>query len=139
MNIKLLTPNAIPPRYEHEGDSGLSLFSIEDKLLLPLVPCLVRTGIAIELPPGLEAQVRPRSGLALNHGLFIVNSPGTIDSNYRGEVGVVMTSLFKEYQVKEGDKIAQLVIAKVNQEEVFIVVDISNTTRNEAGFGSTGR
>ena len=108
-------------------------------VLKPFQRALIPTGLFMALPEGYEAQVRPRSGLALKHGVTVLNTPGTIDADYRGEVGVVLINLGQEeFKVAKGDKIAQLVIAPVTQPEIVEASDVDETDRGEGGFGSTG-
>ncbi|MBD3164620.1 dUTP diphosphatase [Candidatus Woesearchaeota archaeon] len=127
------------PCYAHEGDAGMDLYSSVDHILKPGERKLVPTGIRIAVPSGYEAQVRPKSGLALKHGISIVNTPGTIDCQYRGEVGVILINLGKEdFVVRKNSKIAQLVINKVEQAEIDEVNMLDKTARGEGGFGSTG-
>lgn len=112
----------------------------ETIILQPLERQLVPTGLFIELPLGYEAQVRPRSGLAINHGITCLNSPGTIDSDYRGEVKVILINLSNEPQtIKNGDRIAQMVICKVEQAALSVVQALNETQRGEGGFGHTGK
>ena len=127
------------PFYAHKGDSGVDLYAAEDYLLKPMERKLIATGIKISIPYGYEAQVRPKSGLAVEHGIGHVNSIGTIDAGYRGEIKVPMINFNdKPYKIEKGKKIAQMVFAKV-EEAVFEEVDeLDETTRNEKGFGSTG-
>ena len=127
------------PVYAHKGDSGVDLYSAEDYVLKPMERKLIGTGIMLEIPYGYEAQVRPKSGLAINHGISHANCVGTIDSCYRGEVKVQLINLSDNpYHVEKGKKIGQMVFAKV-EEAIFEEVDqLSGTTRNEKGFGSTG-
>jgi dUTP pyrophosphatase len=130
------------PRYQSDGSAGLDLHAAVHQPLriAPGARALVPTGIAIALPPDLEAQVRPRSGLALKHGVTVLNSPGTIDSDYRGEVGVLLINLGQdEFVVSRGDRIAQLVIATFVQIELALVSGLFQTDRNQGGFGSTGQ
>ncbi|QFS46462.1 dUTP diphosphatase [Nostoc sphaeroides] len=141
MKIKVMKLNksAIIPKYEHNDDSGLDIFSIEDVELLPGVTQLIRTGIAIELPQGTEAQVRPRSGLALKYSITVLNTPGTVDAGYRGEIGVILINHSKtSFQVLKGMKIAQMVITPIIRVDVQEVEELSETTRGDRGFGSTG-
>jgi dUTP pyrophosphatase len=139
LKVKKLNGNAVLPCYAHPGDAGLDLFASEAAVMAPGDSCLVRTGISIELPPGLEAQVRPRSGLALKHGVTVLNTPGTIDAGYRGEVGVILINHGRaEFRVEAGMKIAQMVIQAVVQATVREVGDLSDTRRGAGGFGSTG-
>ncbi|HHY37303.1 MAG TPA: dUTP diphosphatase [Firmicutes bacterium] len=139
LKVKLLTPEAKVPEYAHEGDAGLDLFAVGEVVIPPGEVALVGTGISIELPPGTEGQVRPRSGLALKHRVTVLNSPGTIDQGYRGEVKVLLFNCGKEpFCVVPGTRIAQLVIAPVHRVEVTPVVSLSATLRQDGGFGSTG-
>ena len=117
----------------------MDLCSVVDTVLEPGVPQAVPTGLSIELPPGYEAQVRPRSGLAFKHAITVPNSPGTIDPGYRGEVKVILLNLGKAaYTITKGDRIAQMVIAKYEGVEL-VETDLSETARGEGGFGSSGR
>jgi len=127
------------PFYAHKGDSGVDLYAAEDYLLNPMERKLIGTGIKIEIPFGYEAQVRPKSGLALEYGITHVNCIGTIDSCYRGEIKIPMINFSdKPYKIEKGKKIGQMVFAKV-EETVFEEVEAFNqTTRNDQGFGSTG-
>ena len=137
--IKRLTPTATVPCYAHPGDAGLDLFSDVSTSLDPGERRLVGTGISIELPPNTEGQVRPRSGLALKHGISVLNAPGTIDHGYRGEVGVILINHGQErFDVRPGMKIAQLVIASCVSIMVEETVELSGTVRGQSGFGSTG-
>ena len=117
----------------------MDLHAMEAALLEPGHPIAVRTGLAIELPPGYEAQVRPRSGLALKHAITLPNSPATIDPGYRGEIRVILLNLGKDvYQIRAGDRIAQLIVAKYEAVE-WVEADLTETTRGAGGFGSSGR
>ena len=139
LRIRRLRPDAIIPAYAHPGDAGLDLHACEDVALDPGVACLVPTGVAIELPEATEAQVRPRSGLALKHSVTVLNTPGTIDEGYRGEVGVVLINHGPTtFQVTRGMRIAQLVVQKRWTVEVVEVDGLTDTTRGAGGFGSTG-
>ena len=134
-----LSPDAIIPAYAHPGDTGLDLHACEDVALDPGVAGLVPTGVAIELPEATEAQVRPRSGLALKHSVTVLNTPGTIDEGYRGEVGVVLINHgATTFHVTRGLRIAQLVVQKRWTVEVVEVDGLTDTTRGTGGFGSTG-
>ncbi|NOZ80809.1 MAG: dUTP diphosphatase [DPANN group archaeon] len=127
------------PSYAHPGDAGMDLFSVEEAILAPMERRLVSTGVRMEIPPGYEAQIRPKSGLAVKHGISIVNTPGTIDAGYRGEVKVIMINLGTEpYPIKKGSKIAQMVINRVEMAEMTAVDVLEESSRNEGGFGSTG-
>lgn len=141
LRIRKLHADAILPQYAHgpEEDAGMDLCSVEGALLEPNVPQAVPTGLSIELPPGYEAQIRPRSGLAFKHAISVPNSPGTIDPGYRGEVKVILINLgLKAYQVSKGDRIAQMVIARYEAVEIE-EGELSDTVRGEGGFGSSGR
>ena len=136
-----LTPGANIPEYKSAGSAGADVFA---SLGLPvnLAPGeikLIPTGIAIELPEGYEAQIRPRSGLALNHGLTLLNTPGTIDSDYRGEIKIILANLGqKAFTIENGMRIAQMVFCRVYRGEFTIVDEINVTKRNDGGFGHTG-
>ncbi|MBO7684981.1 MAG: dUTP diphosphatase [Kiritimatiellae bacterium] len=141
MRVKVLRtdPAAQLPAYAHPGDAGMDVRSVEGMTLPPGGRALVRTGLVLELPPDAEAQVRPRSGLALKHGVTVLNTPGTIDAGYRGEVGVILVNLGSEpFIVEKGMKIAQLVVSPVAQAEVVEVTAVDATDRGAGGFGSTG-
>ena len=140
LKVKKLVDDAVLPKYAHPGDAGLDLFAVEANTLEPGVTGLVKTGISLELPEGTEAQVRPRSGLALKHSVTVLNSPGTIDEGYRGEVGVIMINHGSEpFHIEKGMKIAQMLIKPVYTVEVEEAVELSGTSRGEGGFGSTGK
>ncbi|MCX6798783.1 MAG: dUTP diphosphatase [Candidatus Diapherotrites archaeon] len=137
--VKKLSGDAIVPAYAHKGDSGMDLFANETAELQPGERRLVKTGIAIAVPHGFEAQVRPKSGIAINDGVTVLNTPGTVDSSYRGAVCVILVNLGdKKYLVEKGKKIAQLVINKVEEAQVEIADDLDKTSRGAGGFGSTG-
>ena len=129
------------PGYATAGSAGIDLFAANGPLpLAPAVRALVATGIALALPEGLEAQIRPRSGLALRHGVTVLNSPGTIDSDYRGEIGVVLINLGESaFVVERGMRIAQLVIAPVIRVRLVESDALPESRRGDGGFGSTGR
>lgn len=128
------------PAYATHGAAGLDVVAAEDVILHPGERHAVATGIAIAIPPGYEVQVRPRSGLALKHGVTCLNTPGTIDEDYRGEVKVILANLGAEpFAVKRGERIAQLVPAPVLKAEFAEVVELDATHRGAGGFGSTGR
>jgi dUTP pyrophosphatase len=141
LSIQLLHPNASLPRYAHgpEEDAGLDLCATEAVTLEPGVPALVSTGISIELPAGYEAQIRPRSGLALKHAITLPNSPATIDPGYRGEIKVILINLGRTaYQVQTGDRIAQMVVARYEAVE-WVETELGNSKRGTGGFGASGR
>jgi len=141
VRIQRLDPNAFLPEYAHgaEEDAGMDLRALEDATLEPGVARTVRTGVAIELPAGFEAQVRPRSGLALRHSITLPNAPATIDPGYRGEIQVILLNLGREaYAIHRGDKIAQLVVARYEQIE-WEEGELNSTKRGAGGFGSSGR
>jgi dUTP pyrophosphatase len=140
LKVVRLKPNAILPAYAHAGDAGLDLCAVEDIELPPGETRLVPTGIAIELPPDTEAQVRPRSGLALKHSVTVLNTPGTIDEGYRGEVGVILINHGRQpFPISAGMRIAQLVIQRRWRVDVVEASELSDTRRGSGGFGSTGR
>ena len=127
------------PDYQSEGAAGLDVRAAEDRMLQPGETALIPTGFAIAVPIGYEAQLRPRSGLALKHGITLPNSPGTIDSDYRGPVGVILTNLGHEpFFINRGDRIAQMVIAKVERAAFELVESLDETARGAGGFGSSG-
>ncbi len=129
------------PAYETKGSSGMDVraWTDEDIVLEPGEIKLVPTGLSISIPEGYEAQIRPRSGLALKHGIAFVNSVGTIDSDYRGEIGIIMTNFGKEpFNIKCGDRIAQMIITRVCHAVVTEVDDLDSTVRGEGGFGHSG-
>lgn len=139
VNVKKLSAKAILPSFAHPGDAGLDLFSVENKVLEPGKSYLVKTGISIQLPKNTEAQIRPRSGLALKHMITLTNSPGTIDEGYRGEIGIIMINHGKEdFVINEGMKIAQMVIKPTYDVNITEANDLSDTSRGKGGFGSTG-
>ncbi|QNH71697.1 deoxyuridine 5'-triphosphate nucleotidohydrolase [Rhizobium phage V1VFA-S] len=143
LRVQLLDPKAQVPTYGSEEAAGADLYAAfdeEKRYVLPGERVLVPTGIAIELQPGTEAQVRPRSGLAAKHGITVLNTPGTIDSDYRGEIKVILfnTSL-QAFEIKSGDRIAQLVIAPVIRGVFEVAESLDDTSRGEGGFGSTGK
>lgn len=141
MMVKVLRsdPAAQLPAYAHPGDAGMDVRSVENVTLAPGARALVRTGLVLMLPPDAEAQVRPRSGLALKHGVTVLNTPGTIDAGYRGEVGVILINFGSEpFVVEKGMKIAQLVVSPVTQAEIVEVSAVDATDRGAGGFGSTG-
>lgn len=137
--IRRIDPAAQLPTYAHPGDAGMDVRSIETVTLRPGARACVRTGLVFQLPPDAEAQVRPRSGLALKHGVTVLNAPGTIDAGYRGEVGVVLVNLGEApFTVEKGMKIAQVVVAPVVQADIVEVNETNATVRGADGFGSTG-
>ena len=142
MNIKIINKsNHALPHYETEASAGMDLRAnlSEERTLKPLERSIVGTGLFIELPIGYEAQVRPRSGLAAKKGITVLNAPGTIDADYRGEIGVILVNLSNEdFVIQNGERIAQLVIAKHDRAEWIAVEELSETVRGEGGFGSTG-
>lgn len=130
------------PSYQTDGSAGVDLYAaVQEPLTLqPGERALVPTGIRIALPPGYEAQVRPRSGLAIRHGIGMVNAPGTIDSDYRGEICVILINLGQEpFTIRRGERIAQMVIAPVARVEWELVPELPPTPRGDGGFGHTGR
>lgn len=141
VRIRRLHPGAQIPVYAHgpSEDAGMDLRAVEPVVLRPGEPQLVPTGIAIELPPGYEAQIRPRSGLALKHSVTLPNSPATIDPGYRGEIRVILLNLGPApYAIEPGDRIAQMVVARYEAVE-WEESELSGSRRGEGGFGSSGR
>lgn len=137
--FKKLNPQAVIPAYAHPGDAGMDLSASEPVDLQPGEYAMVPTGLAIELPSGTEAQVRPRSGLAAKHGVTVLNAPGTIDEGYRGEIKVILINHGKEiFHIAAGMRIAQLVIAQVLPVDIKTVEALSGSERGDGGFGSTG-
>ena len=129
------------PAYETIASAGMDLRAhiSAPVILKPLERTIVKTGLFIELPVGFEAQVRPRSGLAAKHGLTVLNSPGTVDADYRGEIGVILVNLSSvDFKIEDGERIAQLVIAKHERAQWVEVQELNETSRGEGGFGSTG-
>jgi len=143
MQIKIVNHSKHPlPAYETEASAGLDLrASLEEPVLLkPLERKLIPTGLFIELPVGYEAQVRPRSGLAFKHGIGVLNSPGTIDADYRGELKIILVNLSQDdFRIEDGERIAQMVIARHEQAEWIEVETLNASERGSGGFGSTGK
>lgn len=142
MKIKIINKSSHDlPHYETIASAGMDLRAnlSEARILKPLERSIVGTGLFIEIPIGFEAQVRPRSGLAAKKGLTVLNAPGTIDADYRGEIGVILVNLSnEEFTINNGERIAQLVIAKHERAEWIHVEELTETIRGEGGFGSTG-
>ena len=139
LRFKKIHPDATLPSYAHASDAGMDVRSVEDVTVPAMGRVLVHTGLVMLLPPMYEAQVRPRSGLALKYGITVLNTPGTIDSGYRGEVCVILANFGdSDFQVKKGDKVAQIVVAPVVQAEIEAASEIDETDRGAGGFGSTG-
>jgi len=140
LKLKRLSAAAVPPAYAHPGDAGLDLCACETVEIAPSTTAMVRTGWALELPPGTEGQVRPRSGLANRHAVTVLNAPGTLDAGYRGEVRVLLINHGTEvFRIEPGMRIAQLVVCPVLRVEVREVAQLDETPRGAGGFGSTGR
>jgi dUTP pyrophosphatase len=141
IRIQRIHPGAKLPAYAHgpAEDAGMDLCAVEDTVLEPGVPRLVATGLTLEIPAGYEAQVRPRSGLALKHAIAMPNAPGTIDPGYRGEIRVILLNLGREaYTIHAGDRIAQMVVARYEAVE-WVEEQLADSARGEGGFGSSGR
>ncbi len=142
MNIKIINKSKHPlPHYETEASAGMDLRANLDNpvVIKPLERAIIKTGLFMELPVGIEAQVRPRSGLAAKKGITVLNAPGTIDADYRGEIGVILVNLSNEdFTIEDGERIAQLVIAKHERAQWEEVTVLSETERGAGGFGSTG-
>lgn len=140
VKFKKLTESAVVPQYKSAEAAGMDLCADESVVVYRDNIKLIKTGIAIELPQGYEAQVRPRSGLALKHGITVLNSPGTVDSDYRGDISVMLINLGTEvFHVERGDRIAQLIITPVSKAEMIEVKELGSSERGEGGFGSTGK
>ena len=143
MKIRIVNKSHHPlPAYGTEQSAGMDLraFTGQPVMLRPMERKLIPTGLYIELPAGFEAQVRPRSGLALKHGITVLNSPGTIDADYRGEIGVILVNLSEtEFTVNDGDRIAQMVISQYIKADLTETEKIEMTKRGEGGFGHSGR
>jgi len=138
--IKRLDPGLPLPVYAHQGDAGVDLYATQDRTIAPFERALIGTGIAVAIPEGHAGFVQPRSGLALRHGLSFVNTPGLIDSRYRGEIKVIAINLdpSEPIEISRGDKIAQLVIQPVEHVTFAETDELDNTERGERGFGSSG-
>ena len=142
IDIKKLDGRAVIPEYATAFSAGVDLHAVLDEpiVLKPMERKLVKTGLAIALPEGFEAQVRPRSGLALKKGITVLNTPGTIDADYRGEIGVILINLSNEdFVINHGERIAQMVITKHETAEFIEKEELSDTVRGSGGFGSTGK
>lgn len=140
IQIVKLEPSAQIPTKANSGDAGFDLYSVEEVTLAPFERSAVRTGISIALPASTVGLVHPRSGMALKHGIAVLNSPGTIDSGYRGEIKVILINLDpnKSFTIKPKDRIAQLVIQDFKNAEFALVEELPNSSRGSSGFGSTG-
>ncbi|PRR77271.1 Deoxyuridine 5'-triphosphate nucleotidohydrolase [Clostridium liquoris] len=137
--IKKLNEDAIIPKYAHEGDAGMDLYSIEEKTIEPGETTLIHTGISIQLPEETEAQIRPRSGLALKHSITVLNTPGTIDEGYRGEICIILINHGNNtFKVEKHMRIAQMVIKPVLKVKILEVTTLLDSERGENGLGSTG-
>ena len=139
LKFKRIHPDAILPAYAHPSDAGMDIRSVKALVIPAGRRALVPTGLVVNLPLGYEAQVCPRSGLALKAGVTVLNTPGTIDAGYRGEIGVILANFGEnDFEVKVGDRVAQLVIAPVTQPTIVEATEIDETDRGAGGFGSTG-
>jgi len=142
MQIKIINKSSHSlPHYETEASAGMDLrANISEAITLkPLERCIVKTGLFIELPLGYEAQVRPRSGLAAKNGITVLNSPGTIDADYRGEIGVILVNLSnQDFTIENGERVAQMIISKHERAQWIQVEELEETERGAGGFGSTG-
>jgi len=142
LKIQKLAHNKVLPEYKTSGAAGMDLCAaIEEPVTLkPLERTLIPTGLKIELEHGYEAQIRPRSGMSIKHGITLINCVGTIDEDYRGEVCVAVVNLSNDtYTIEPGERIAQMVIAKYEQAQIEVVAELTDTARGEGGFGSTGK
>ncbi len=139
IKIQKIHPNALIPKYQTEGSSGFDLHAVEEVMIKPRSVGLVKIGICLSLEVGYELQVRTRSGLALNHQVMVLNSPGTVDNDYRGEIKVILANLSdKDFKVQVGDRIAQGVVQKTYKAEFIECEQLDETSRGSGGFGSTG-
>jgi len=139
IKIKKINYKAQIPTYGSKGAAGFDFYSTETSVIQPGETQLIRTGIAMEIPEGYELQVRPRSGMSLKTKIRVANSPGTIDSDYRGEIGIILENIGKTIEkVEIGDRIAQGVLNKIEQ-AIFLEEELTNTERGEGGYGSTGK
>ena len=142
LKIEKLEHNKVLPEYKTEGAAGMDLCAAisEPVTLKPLERTLIPTGLKIELEHGYEAQIRPRSGLSIKHGITLINCVGTVDEDYRGEVCVPIVNVSNEtYTIQPDERVAQMIIARVEQAEIKVAVELSETSRGEGGFGSTGK
>ena len=140
LKIRKLVPDAILPKYQTQGSAGFDLCAVQSTTIPAGKWALIPTGLAFSFKEGYEIQVRPRSGLALQYGITLLNTPGTIDSDYRGEIKVIMMNLGNEdFVINKGDRIAQAVLCKVKQAKIKEVEVLDETKRGEGGFGSTGK
>lgn len=140
VKFKKLNPDAIIPSYAHPGDAGADLVAIEQYTLGPQKRLAIPTGLAAEVPEGYEMQVRPKSSLALKHGVTVLNTPGTVDAGYRGEIKVILINLGSSvFEISRGQRIAQIVIAPIVRAEFTLVETLGDSPRGEGGFGSTGK
>jgi dUTP pyrophosphatase len=141
LRVRCVCPEGLVPTYQSTGSAGADLHANvpEAVQIAPGERCSIPTGLRLEIPPGFEAQVRPRSGLALRHGVTLLNTPGTIDSDYRGEISVILVNLGREpFTIRPRDRIAQLVLAPVARAVFEPATDVADSRRGEGGFGSTG-
>ncbi len=139
LKIKRIDNNALLPTYAHTGDAGLDIYAVNETVILPGRTALIKTGLELELPPQTEAQVRPRSGLALKHSITVLNTPGTIDEGYRGEIGVILINHGQDcFHVTPGMRIAQLVIKPILTVHVVEVDVLNDSDRGSGGYGSSG-
>ncbi len=141
MNINIVNKSENPlPKYARHGDAGMDICAAEDDMISPFNWTAVSTGLYVEIPEGYEIQIRSRSGLAFKYGVSVLNSPGTIDSGYRGEIKVILKNNdYRRYNIKKGERIAQMVVAPVITATFIEVAELSDTERGEGGLGSTGK
>ena len=139
VGIRLINSGAQAPLFAHDGDACADIYANENKIIPPKEIDIISTGFSMEIPVGFEAQIRPRSGLAIKKGIGVLNSPGTIDSGYRGEVKIILINLGQDpFEVNVGDRIAQIGIRELPSVSFIIKDELSDTQRGEGGFGSTG-
>jgi dUTP pyrophosphatase len=139
LKVKKMNEDAKIPNFAHKGDAGMDLYSTEEVIIPPTESRLIKTGVSIALPKNTEAQIRPRSGLALKYSVTVLNTPGTIDEGYRGEIGIILINHGKEeFTVTKNMKIAQMVVKPIYDINILEVNELNDTDRGEGGFGSTG-
>ena len=141
LKIKKVSPNAIIPKFMTKHSAGMDISACLDEpvIIIPMSRSLIPTGIAVSIPQEYELQIRPRSGLAIKHGITLLNTPGTIDADYRGEIKIILINLSNEnFAINHGDRIAQMVLNKVDRIDFKLVENLDETDRGVGGFGSTG-
>lgn len=139
IKFQKISKDAVIPEKAHKSDAGLDLYSVEDKVIKPGKFGIVKTGLKMSMPNNYEAQIRPRSGLAAKKGVTVLNTPGTVDAGYRGEVGIILINHSdSEFKIQKADRVAQMVISKLSRFSIKEVSNLVKSDRDEGGFGSTG-